>query len=215
MAFRFRKSIGFGLGRINLSKRGASLSVGGRGNVLNFSRNGVRQTVGIPGTGMSWSTKICGGSSSRRQVAEDEIGDRMELAEATLAINKAQVHAMELAFAEAEKLVPQMTEEQLAEHEIWRAKLEQHRVVIAQEERSRTRIKQMLFEGKAKRILKGILFFAVLFWLAGKVGGYLDEKSPNRRQPQIPVVPVVEQMAPPTSTEVPLPRPRPRQQVQH
>jgi len=44
--------------RLNLSKSGTSVSVGGRGGWLTFGKKGTRATVGIPGTGMSWSEKI-------------------------------------------------------------------------------------------------------------------------------------------------------------
>ena len=57
MGFRFRKSIKILPGvRVNLGTRGASLSVGGRGGRVNFSSRGVRSTVGIPGTGISYTT---------------------------------------------------------------------------------------------------------------------------------------------------------------
>lgn len=57
MPFRFRKSISLGKGlRVNLGKRGASLSLGGRGATVNLSGRGTRTTVGIPGTGLSYST---------------------------------------------------------------------------------------------------------------------------------------------------------------
>ena len=57
MGFRFRKSIKIIPGiRINLSKSGPSLSVGGRGLTTNLSARGTRTTVGIPGTGLSYST---------------------------------------------------------------------------------------------------------------------------------------------------------------
>ena len=53
MAFRFRKSVELFPGvRINLSKSGPSLSVGGRGHTLNVSKRGTGATVGIPGTGL-------------------------------------------------------------------------------------------------------------------------------------------------------------------
>lgn len=56
MGFRFSKSIRILPGvRINLSKTGASLSVGGKGASVNASRRGIRTTAGLPGTGMSWS----------------------------------------------------------------------------------------------------------------------------------------------------------------
>jgi hypothetical protein len=59
MGFRHRSSIRLGRGlRINLSKSGASLSVGGRGATLNLGRRGVRTTVGLPGSGISYSESV-------------------------------------------------------------------------------------------------------------------------------------------------------------
>ncbi|MBV1896222.1 MAG: DUF4236 domain-containing protein [Rhodobacteraceae bacterium] len=56
MAFRFQKRIKIAPGvRLNVSKSGVSTSLGGRGGTVNLSTKGVRTTVGIPGTGMSWS----------------------------------------------------------------------------------------------------------------------------------------------------------------
>lgn len=57
MGWRVRRSLRLGPGlRVNFSKRGASLSVGGHGLTQNFSSHGVRTTVGLPGTGISYST---------------------------------------------------------------------------------------------------------------------------------------------------------------
>jgi len=59
MGFRFSRRIYLFKGlRLNLSKSGTSVSVGGRGGWLTFGKKGTRATVGIPGTGMSWSEKI-------------------------------------------------------------------------------------------------------------------------------------------------------------
>ena len=56
MGLRYRGSIRLGRGlRINLSKSGASLSVGGRGATVNLGRHGIRTTVGLPGSGLSYS----------------------------------------------------------------------------------------------------------------------------------------------------------------
>ncbi len=56
MGFRYRRSIRLAKGlRINLSKSGPSLSVGGRGLAGNFGPRGTRATVGLPGTGLSYS----------------------------------------------------------------------------------------------------------------------------------------------------------------
>ena len=46
MGFRFRKRIRLGKGIwINLSKKGRSLSVGGRGATMNVSKKGVRDSL--------------------------------------------------------------------------------------------------------------------------------------------------------------------------
>jgi hypothetical protein len=59
MGFRFRRSLRLAPGiRINLSKTGASLSLGRRGATMNFSRRGTKATVGVPGTGISYSTML-------------------------------------------------------------------------------------------------------------------------------------------------------------
>lgn len=64
MAVRFRKSVKLAKGvRINFSKSGASLSLGGRGNTFNFSSRGVYHTLGIPGTGLSARTRLSSGLS--------------------------------------------------------------------------------------------------------------------------------------------------------
>ena len=56
MGWRYRSSIRLIPGiRVNLSKSGASLSVGGRGATVNFGRRGIRGTVGLPGSGLSYS----------------------------------------------------------------------------------------------------------------------------------------------------------------
>ncbi len=61
MGFRFRRSARLGPLRFNFSKgRLSSISVGGRGVSLNIPVNrvgGVRTTVGLPGTGLSWSSE--------------------------------------------------------------------------------------------------------------------------------------------------------------
>jgi hypothetical protein len=61
MGFRFRRSARLGPLRFNFSKSGlSSISVGGRGASFNIpvSRaGGPRSTVGLPGTGLSWSVE--------------------------------------------------------------------------------------------------------------------------------------------------------------
>ncbi len=59
MGVRFRKAIKIGKGsKINIAKTGASISFGGKGHSLNLGKNGPKATVGIPGTGISYSQKL-------------------------------------------------------------------------------------------------------------------------------------------------------------
>ena len=67
MGWRFRKRIRIVKGLwINLSKRGGSLSVGGHGLTANISKKGVRETVGLPGSGISYQTRRVGTSQAHR-----------------------------------------------------------------------------------------------------------------------------------------------------
>lgn len=68
MGLRVRKIVRLLPGvRLNLSKGGGSLSLGGRGLSVNLGREGVRTTVGAPGTGLSYSTRApwAGGGTAR------------------------------------------------------------------------------------------------------------------------------------------------------
>ena len=61
MGFRFRRSARLGPLRFNFAKGGlSSISVGGRGASFNIPVNrsgGPQSTVGLPGTGLSWSVE--------------------------------------------------------------------------------------------------------------------------------------------------------------
>src|SRR5208282_5321969 len=63
MGFRYRKSLRIARGmRLNLTGRGiSSFSVGRPGSTLNFGQKGVRGTVGIPGSGLSYSSRLSSG----------------------------------------------------------------------------------------------------------------------------------------------------------
>lgn len=57
MAFRFQKRIKILPGvTINLSKGGVSTSIGTRGARMTFGRGKTRATVGVPGTGLSYTS---------------------------------------------------------------------------------------------------------------------------------------------------------------
>ena len=63
MGFRFRRSLKLFPGvRLNVGLGGASLSLGGRGATMNVSKRGARNTFGIPGTGLSWTSTTSTGS---------------------------------------------------------------------------------------------------------------------------------------------------------
>ena len=70
MGYRFKKSVKICKGvRVNFSKSGASLSLGGRGHSVNISNHGARATVGLPGTGISYSTRVSGSSTGSKNLS--------------------------------------------------------------------------------------------------------------------------------------------------
>jgi hypothetical protein len=59
MGFRFSRRISIIPGlRVNLGKRGASLSIGHRGAWYTVGPHGRRVTVGLPGTGLYWTESV-------------------------------------------------------------------------------------------------------------------------------------------------------------
>ena len=59
MGFRFRKSISIIPGvRVNLSNSGLGLSLGPRGASVSVGRSGVYANLGLPGTGLSYRTRL-------------------------------------------------------------------------------------------------------------------------------------------------------------
>ncbi len=59
MGFRLRERIRILPGlSLNLSKSGISTSIGRRGASLNIGNKGTRVTAGLPGSGLSYSTKL-------------------------------------------------------------------------------------------------------------------------------------------------------------
>lgn len=74
MGLRFRRSVKIAPGvRLNMSKSGPSLSVGGRGATVNFSKRGTRTIVGIPGTGLSFTnTSRSATRTNQRRLEREE-----------------------------------------------------------------------------------------------------------------------------------------------
>lgn len=82
MAFGFRKSLKITKGlKVNLSKSGASLSIGGKGLTHNISKRGRKTTASIPGSGLNYvhnhaknPTEVAAEKSSGRNLVASLIG---------------------------------------------------------------------------------------------------------------------------------------------
>jgi Protein of unknown function (DUF4236) len=72
MGFRYRRSVRVSKRtKLNVGTKQASVSVGSPGLTVNLSRRGVRATVGVPGTGLSYVTKQVGGNRRRGSLLEE------------------------------------------------------------------------------------------------------------------------------------------------
>ena len=76
---------------INLSKSGLSASAGVRGAHVTLGPRGVRRTVGIPGTGISYTDSSSAGSRPRRsrsntRPTDDEAHEQVSSAQGCLTI---------------------------------------------------------------------------------------------------------------------------------
>ncbi len=70
MGLRFSKRVTLLPGvRVNLSGSGLGLSLGPRGASVSVGRSGVYGNLGIPGTGLSYRTKLSGGSAQQRSTS--------------------------------------------------------------------------------------------------------------------------------------------------
>lgn len=67
MGFRFRKRIRIAPGiNLNIGKNGiTSATIGKRGASLNIGKKGTKATLGLPGTGLSWTSGPIGSSASK------------------------------------------------------------------------------------------------------------------------------------------------------
>jgi len=78
MAFRFRRTVKIFPGvRLNLGKRGVSVSAGVRGANITMGRQGLYGNVGIPGSGLSYREKLLKeGKSGRRSAGASNTSDQ-------------------------------------------------------------------------------------------------------------------------------------------
>lgn len=75
MALRFRRTIKVAPGvRLNLGKRGMSVSTGVRGASVTVGRRGIYGNVGVPGTGISYRTKLANPLSTVSRATSDAVG---------------------------------------------------------------------------------------------------------------------------------------------
>ena len=72
MGYRFRRSIKIGGLKFNLYRSGISLSTGIRGANITIGQRGIFGNVGIPGSGISYRSKIAGYSQPKIQRMEPE-----------------------------------------------------------------------------------------------------------------------------------------------
>lgn len=74
MGFRFSRRIKIAPGvRLNLGLRGVSVSAGVRGANMTLGRHGLHGNVGLPGTGLSYRTKLAGGRKPAVRAREAEV----------------------------------------------------------------------------------------------------------------------------------------------
>ena len=90
MAFRFRNSIRIAPGiRLNIGKNGVSVSAGVKGATVTAGSNGVYGNVGLPGTGLSYRTRLDNSASQRKRADQEEKRqNRRERQQAALEVNQ-------------------------------------------------------------------------------------------------------------------------------
>ena len=79
MPVRFRRTFTLFPGvKVNVSKGGMSITVGRKGFHLNFSKHGVRQTTGLPGSGISHTSYLYKNDDEADEKDKAETGERSE-----------------------------------------------------------------------------------------------------------------------------------------
>ena len=88
MALRFRRSIVIAPGiKLNLGKKGVSVSAGPRGASVTLGKNGLWGNLGLPGTGLSYRTRLGGNPAqrARQNAAQQREAQREQLLSGGLA----------------------------------------------------------------------------------------------------------------------------------
>ena len=82
MPVRFRRTFTLFPGvKVNVSKGGMSITVGRKGFHLNFSKHGVRQTTGLPGSGISHTSYLYKNDDEDEEKDKAETEERSETKE--------------------------------------------------------------------------------------------------------------------------------------
>src|SRR5919108_3832842 len=82
MPVRFRRTFTIFPGvKVNVSKGGMSITVGRKGFHLNFSKHGVRQTTGLPGSGISHTSYLYKNDDEDEEKDKAETEERSETKE--------------------------------------------------------------------------------------------------------------------------------------
>lgn len=82
MGLRFRKSFRLLPGvRVTVGRRGLGASIGPRGASLSVGKSGVHAQAGLPGTGLSYRTKLGGG---KRRATDTDAPHRKDWTEGPL-----------------------------------------------------------------------------------------------------------------------------------
>ena len=77
MPVRFRRTFKIFPGvKINVSKGGISTTVGARGFHLTFNKHGIRQSIGLPGTGLSESSYLVKNDPDSEKEKDSDDDDR-------------------------------------------------------------------------------------------------------------------------------------------
>ncbi len=156
MGFRYRKQIKVVPGvKLNVTKNGlSSISVGKRGSSININKHGTKATVGIPNSGMSYSTK-------RKKVTTNQVNSNYDYTNNVMLeqILDQKEHCINILSISGIELAPELTKKYF-----WQGKkrkqLNQLNFLVKQTVITKVTNKQMLTQ--VEQILRkyNLLYFA-------------------------------------------------------
>ncbi len=109
MAFRFRRSVRLAPGvRLNFSKSGVSLSAGPRGASMTFSGRGTYSNLGLPGTGVSFRSRVGTSGAESRSLANASRDPSGDTATLQIVLSLRDDGAVEFVTGDREPLPPKL-----------------------------------------------------------------------------------------------------------